>query len=83
MSAVTIEAPPARLSWRDLITAEPKLLAVERLVRAVGPEWRDWELVKRAFRPLVGWDARHPLLRSSESYEIAYRHLLRLWECRQ
>ena len=80
MVATTTTAAP---TWQYLVAIEPRLRSIERLARSIGSSWRDWERVKRALRPLVGWGAPRPELQSSECYDIAYRHLLRVWETRR
>ena len=74
--------PPA---WDDLVRAEPELAEVERLALSLyhksgGQDVRDWSRVKRAFLPLVGFDARRYTLRSPAAYNVAYDHVLACWE---
>ena len=71
------------LTWHHLIAIEPRLRAVERLARSAGRSWRDWERIRRAMRPLVGWYARRPELQSSEAWDVAYRHVLQVWETKR
>ena len=81
MSSTTpTTAAPRVQSWRYLVATEPRLRSIERLARSVGRSWLAWERVKRALRPLAGWDARRPELQSSEAWDVAYQHLLRVWE---
>ena len=83
---------PRPPTWAQLVKREPLLGALEasiREVRPMGPhycanarwygynEWRGRGMKPRLER-LVGWVARCPDLRTSEAYDVAYRHLYKL-----
>ncbi len=75
------------MTWDDLLALEPALGLLERELRALRRQARG----RRTFcahavwyRPggpksrltgLVGWSARHPRLRTSGAYDVAYQHL--------
>uniref|UniRef100_I2PZX9 Uncharacterized protein n=1 Tax=Desulfovibrio sp. U5L TaxID=596152 RepID=I2PZX9_9BACT len=75
------------LTYDGIVTLEPRILEAEDLARehagsaTYGPWYR---IVKPAFLPLVGILSTHadPRLRTSEAYDIVYRHLLGVYEVR-
>ena len=71
-------------TWHELVDAEPALADVETFCRSIRGrrDWRQWAQAKARFSSLVGWGARRPSLRSSRCYEVAYCHLLGIFETR-
>jgi hypothetical protein len=69
---------PAPTSWTDLVQVEPRLLAlVDRAAAIRGRRCsRVYEAFKADLSRLVGWHSRHPLLGSSDAFEIAMQRLL-------
>jgi hypothetical protein len=79
------------ITWPELADAEPRLLDLEKEVRAeaakaqADPSWSFsiyWSRTLRpAIRPLVGWDrdtGAHPHLESEEAWHAAISHLIGL-----
>jgi hypothetical protein len=75
-------------TWAELVRLEPRLLALQRDIRAVDGSDPHFCANKVWYRPggfkdrlcqLVGWYAERddPVLRSSEAYDVAYDHLYR------
>jgi hypothetical protein len=68
-------------AWRLMIRLEPGLLALVAEASQHSHKrgrrfWRAYECIKARMQTLVGWHARNPLLRSSESYDVAHREML-------
>lgn len=76
--------PPVVPTWAELVEIEPELAEVERQAiqshRKGHDDIRDWGQIKRAFLPLVGFEAKRYELRNSTCYDVAYDHLLSCWE---
>lgn len=77
--------PATAPTWQELVALEPRLADVERLAlelhpRAAQDDWLAWATIKRAFMPLVGFEAEQYALRHSAAYNVAYDHLLNVWE---
>lgn len=77
--------------WRYIVAIEPRLLHVERRIRAVrkvrGRPFcanRHWygtgarDGFKQEMEPLVGWQAKDPRIRTEWAYDDAYEHLYHL-----
>lgn len=77
--------PNTPTTWAGMILHDARLGALERKARECKPaQRRDWKWfesnVKAPLVLLVGFHARSPELRTGEAYEVAYKHLLRIWE---
>ncbi|WP_435643825.1 hypothetical protein ACR9VJ_26220 [Streptomyces sp. H49] len=79
------------ITWSELTDAEPRLLDLEKQVRAeaarakTDPMWSFsiyWSYTLRpAIKPLVGWErdtGAHPRLESEEAWHAAISHLIGL-----
>lgn len=84
MTFPPLSPEPARPpTWDELVQVEPSFAEVERMALALHSarsDVRDWGWIKRAFLPLVGFEARQYELRNSACYDVAYDHLLHCWE---
>ncbi len=65
--------------WPSIVRIAP---AVLRIVADAGILRRDWrnrwthyEALKSRLQRIVGWEARHPALRSSDAYDVAHRQM--------
>jgi len=77
--------PTAAPTWAELVEVEPELAEVERMALSLyqpgdNQTWTDWGRIKRAFLPLVGFNAKQYELRNSTCYDVCYDHLLHCWE---
>lgn len=72
-------------TWSELVEIEPNLMSVEAFVTSLRGrrDWRQWSQAKARFSSLVGWNARKPQLRSSRCFDIAYLHLLNIFEVKR
>jgi hypothetical protein len=74
-----------RLSWKELTVLEPRLLALYKEAKAIRDDRskssfcanRVWYLghLRESVSELVGSDAKHPRLSTSEAYDIAYHKI--------
>jgi hypothetical protein len=85
-----------RLTWAAMVELEPMLGELLREVKAIrAPEgerfcanevWYGYNGhpgIKPRLCELVGWDAKHPALRTIQAYDLAYDYLYdRLPDCR-
>lgn len=65
-------------AWDDLVEMEPQLGNLAFLARCVHQPDENlhvWGLIKLALTLLVGNEARHPQLRTSYHYDVAYDHV--------
>lgn len=75
-----------RPTWPEIVQREPRLQAVEALARRAGTgsdDYRAWyREVKPRLERLVGHlaDDQVPPLQTSAAYDVAYHHLLRVYE---
>ena len=83
-----------KLAWSRLVVLEPRLLYLEKLIKAVDDDgesdsfcaneyWYGFSKPQRGFKArmltLVGWQVENEaLLMSSEAYEAVYKHLYNL-----
>ena len=77
--------PETAPTWQELVGVEPRLVEVEALALRLHPlaaqdDWGAWGQVKMAMMRLVGWEAEQYALRHSAAYDVAYEHLLDIWE---
>ena len=72
---------PGNQSWQDVLDACPSLARLADAARC-GGDWQSWRIIKASLARYVGWDAdtRAPLLLSQAAYQVAYRHLIGLFE---
>lgn len=72
-----------RTRWDRLCQLEPRLLQLEKDVRARSlarhPFSQAWAMVTRRMRRLVGWFAEHPECRCQDDYDAVYKQLLGVW----
>lgn len=70
------------ITWSGLVELEPRLAGLANRA-ACGGDWRAWSNVTTDLRRLVGFccdaPAGSPLV-TSDAYEVAYRHLLEIFE---
>jgi len=71
--------PAQHLTWQILCRIEPHLIDLERFAeRCNSRDWREYEEIKRSTQLLVGCGRNHPVLGTSDAYDIAHRHLCKL-----
>lgn len=73
-------------TWAELVTREPRLVALVGSARRAGARADDYIAWYREVKPrverLVGHlaDGQPPPLQTSAAYDVAYQHLLRVYE---
>ena len=73
----TILTSSKQLTWREILTIDPRLRAViAEANRLESADWRDYERLKNQLYRLVGFRATRPELRTTEAYELAIRNLI-------
>jgi hypothetical protein len=72
------------MDFEELARLEPRLEQLERDAfdahREGRTSWSDWERIKRALTQLCGWSCGSRHMRLVDGWDVAYRHLLSVWE---
>ena len=71
--------PTERLNWQRLVALEPRLLNLERIVRA-GGDWQDYCHWRETLKLLVGRRCQREEISSPDAFEVAHAHLLDVFE---
>lgn len=71
---VVADGDDGALSLGQLVALEPRLgvlLADAAAVPVLGRDWRVYENFKRRLTGLVGWHVDHPVLGTTDAYDVA------------
>jgi hypothetical protein len=77
-----------QLNWLTMKKIEPRLATLERRAAAYRgfrsqEFWHTYEALKSELRRFVGWHAAHPMLSTSDAYQIAISVILGQLESRR